>query len=202
MRLRNILLTAAVCCVPLLTNTHAETPATTKHDEPTPQTVPFPKGRGPAPLEMAIGGLKDASAHVAAGARIFGICWLGGLAPYSVVLSDAKGTVIVNETDLDAHELVKSSKLTHLDPGTYKIAIDDIKGNDLSGQFTVVAKDAMPKAPVSPDSDAKTLEYGRWLMAQGPAYQYEAYLTLLPLTIKSQDSDASRLVDQICQRNG
>jgi hypothetical protein len=210
MRLRNFLF-AVAACAPLLAGLHAEprhasTPAASQPPKQPEATAPFPSARGVATFELAIGGLGNANARVAAGARIFGICWLGGQGPYSVILRDAKGAALVDEEGIDSRELVKASKPTSLEPGDYTVAINDGTGKRVSGQFTVLAAKAMPIAPMESgaaplDGNSKAIGTARWLMTQGPTYQYEAYLTLVPLTITSGNSEAGQLLDQICQRN-
>jgi len=148
-------------------------------------------------LYLAISGLKRGYARVGAGSRIFGVCWSGGVAPYSVTLSNPKGRITVNERGIDGNELIKSSTPVQLEPGFYHIAVGDSAGAHVEGDFEVVPPSTLPSQPRT-GSNADTLRWAQSLDKLDIAYDYEAYLMALPLTTSAQDPDAIRLLTQLC----
>jgi hypothetical protein len=162
----------------------------------TDDVPPFVNARGGSePLSLAISGLRSGYARIAAGRRMFGVCWNGGVGPYEVTLRDSGGDAVVHETAIDGSELVKSSKPVLFAVGLYRVDVADSAGGHAEGQFTVVEPSSPPRS--QPDEvgvgSARTL-------SRDLTYSYEAYLSVLPLAVGRPGSDADRLTAQLCHQ--
>jgi hypothetical protein len=134
---------------------------------------------------------------------MFGICWDGGAGEFEVIVHDATGQIVLHESGLAAgsSELIKASTPVVLQPGAYKLEVDDQSGDRAVGSFTVVDPSTLPApSPVS-GRDAAVVQ-GAQSLGQGDiTLSYEAYLRVLPLAQANPQSDAARLVTQLCHRS-
>ena len=197
---RRIELTLAAVAAALALSPAAHAQHPTPHPKPPPPSddVPPPglraRGAHGDPLILGNSGLKSGYARVGAGARMFGVCWNGGTGPFAVVLQDAAGRTVLNETGIDPalNELIKSSSPLLLRRGVYSLDVTDSVGQDAKGHFTVVAPSTLPPGA--------TVSAAQAIASADVTLSYEAYLRVLPMARHAPQSDAAALVNQLCHQ--
>jgi hypothetical protein len=149
-------------------------------------------GVSTSPFSIAIPGLADGAARIAARPRRFGVAWNGGRAPFSVAVVGSDGTTVVRETGIRAQELLISSRLVDFAPGEYGIVIEDADQRRVSGKFTAISpvrRQDHTSAPVPDflDVDASDLVQLGWFFERlNNENAFEAYLLIVPLTANSK----------------
>src|SRR5262249_36379104 len=154
------------------------------------------------PLQMAVPGIAEGTARVAAGRRVFGGAWEGGVPPYLVTLSGGQGDGPLHEARVEHHQLVQSSERHSLLPGGPEVKVVDGTGAVTKGRFSVVPGETIPSPPPGtvPEflqpNDSVTMT-AAWLLDQSKEtkiYWYEAYLRALPVKISDADSKGGDLI--------
>lgn len=178
------------------------TPANKAAPKPPPNpapvaVVPFPVARG-GPLHISIDGLNEGTSRVGAGSRLFGLCWSGGTPPYSVDLQNSNAHPLLQKNDIDGTDLRGNSEFVNLEAGRYDLNVSDAVGVNASGRFSVVPPSDTLPLTTAPGAGGDVLAQSSALVAEGSAFDYEAYLRLLGL---SQDNvEAQRMRNDICHR--
>ncbi|HWY13909.1 MAG TPA: hypothetical protein VNX86_02070 [Rhizomicrobium sp.] len=173
-------------------------PATKPPPKPTSvRAIPFPSARG-GPLQLPIEGLDDGISLVGVGRRVFGLCWAGGNPPYRVTLQDMNAQPVLQQDNLDQTDLTNTPQFTDLRTGSYGLTVSDGIGARANGRFTVVQPSSIPVAPASSSAEGDILAQSSALLAQGPAFDYEAYLRLL--SVPTDNPEAQRMRNEICHR--
>ncbi|HEX3917350.1 MAG TPA: hypothetical protein VHW60_08430 [Caulobacteraceae bacterium] len=174
----------------------AQAPSQTATPPRTDDVPPFLHARGGgAPLALAISGLAQGYARVAAGRRVFAVCWYGGVTPFEVVLTDPSGKGLIDEANLDGNELVKQSKPVELAAGAdYRIEVIDAQGSRAIGSFHVEPPASIP-ATTADAAAAPALA----LSKADISLSYEAYLRLAPGS-GGPETATGRAVASLCHQ--
>jgi hypothetical protein len=191
-----IAVTALLATGPAGVGARADPSASATDDVP-----PFVPARGDdQALAFAVSGLRLGSAQVAAGERIFGVCWRGGEPPYDLSLREDGGKVLLHERGLRADEVVKTSSPVALTPGRYFIELADAAGGRTEGRFQVV--DAAD-FPVRADGGSPESRFGGAvaLTRESMAFAFEAYLRIVDDAVRSPGSPADDLAHRLCHRS-
>jgi hypothetical protein len=109
-----------------------------------------------------------------------------------VTLRNSNDDILVHETDLAGHDLVKASRPVQFVPGVYTVVVADSSGNRVLGQWRVVDPTMSPA-----DLPSSALAPGQIDVA----YQYEAYLRVLPEAAQAPDSQAGHIAAQFCHQS-
>jgi hypothetical protein len=129
-----------------------------------------------APLQIPIEGLAEGEARIAAGLRQFSLCWKGGDPPCVISLNRAGAPSLVAMNGIQSPEA--NGGAVDLEPGTYDVRVGDRRGAQTEGTFTTVPSSEIPAVGPAGTGEKATLAQANALLAQGRAFDYEAYLRL------------------------
>jgi hypothetical protein len=162
---------------------------------PIAQQIPFPQARGGGPLHISVDGLSDGVSRVGAGTRLFGLCWAGGTPPYQLVLRDGGALPVLQRDGVTGTDLGENLQPLNLQTGNYGIELHDGIGGNSTGAFKVVPPSELPG-----NAGESDLAQASALSAQGPIFDYEAYLRLLG--IAPGNGEAQQKLNDLCHRAG
>jgi hypothetical protein len=197
-------LAAVAALVAASTASHAQPPHPNPPPPPPPRPTVFARDWNSDILALAISGLDGGHARVAAGSRMFGICWSGGAGPYDIVLTDGSGQVVIHEAEVDPKlsAYIQSSPRVNLQPGFYRIQVTDHSAAHASAPFEVVEPSMLPAAAaLKAGYDESAVLRARALSQADVTLSYEAFLRALPLANIAPKSDAASFVAELCHRS-
>ncbi|MDR3525851.1 MAG: hypothetical protein P4L57_01135 [Rhizomicrobium sp.] len=139
-------------------------------------------------LSLDIPGLDDGRAVIAEGMRHAVLQWNGGLAPFTLTITDAAERVLTKQTEVYAggesvsHRLILEQTVLTFSPGAYMLRITDARGDAVTGRFTAVRVGIPPardEESASSDLVGASLAAGTELAAtRDPRYGLEALFRL------------------------
>lgn len=138
--------------------------------------------RSEGPLRAAFEGAEAGEAIIASGERRLAFAWQGGVAPFSVRLSEPGGALLVDEHEIMSRTLILR-KPRRLSEGTHTLEVADASGDPP----LVVQLVAGPEAPPVGDAASAMARAGE-LASRGQ--ELDAFMTLSPFREDSASAAA------------